>query len=538
MKDNRNYSAAVSEGFVDISSGFPGDSSGARYNQGSGNKNKKRVIIIVSIALAVAAALGVAGFCIFNGMSKEEKADENLPFTFTDKTVISGIDVTGKTLEQAKQTLEQNKNKLNKPIEISVNLDGTVKSLNQDNFTYTYNIDDVLRQAYKDALDPNKKIDKDEVRSYTVTSTVEDKSITDNVAAITKEIDVEPKDAYVSKFHPFEDSRFEYTDEINGRKLDGDDLAAKLKSSLTNGGNFCKIDADIEQLPAEVTADYLKNNLVELASYETYSTNTENGTTNMTVALNACNGSVINPGDDIWSFNSCTGDSNKAENGYKPAHVISEGKLIDGIGGGICQASSTIYNAALRADLEIEERYCHQWASAYVPTGLDATIDYPNLDLKLSNRYNTQVFLECRVVDNTLHAAFWGVKHGNYDEIKTHNEISDTGKSSYTVRAWRVYLMDGSEVQREELFKSTYDMDYGVVFIDADYDSGVVYRETTASSDDSEDTDDDDDEDSQSSEYDDDSGSENPDQSSQSSVPESSQEDPPTESSAEETQGE
>lgn len=491
MKRNKEKYPTGSDGLVDISSGVPKGGSSNRYKKDSAGK-KKKVIIIVSIAVAVTAALGVAGFCLFNSLNSKPELEEEKPFTFTDQTVISGVDVTGMTLEQAKQALQKDVKKLNKPIEISINLDGQTKKLTQDNFTYTYNIPQVVQQAYNDAMNPEKKVSKDEVRKYTVTSTVQEKSIDTNVEAIEKEIDEAPKDACVTKFHPFSENRFEFAEASDGREIDSKDLKAKLKSAFTNGGNFCKIDAVITALPAEVTKDFLENNIVKLSSYETTSYNTANGTNNMKVALEACNGSIIEPGDYVWSFNECTGDSNKEDNGYKAAHVISEGKIIDGIGGGICQASSTIYNAAIRANLNFEERYCHQWASDYVPTGLDATIDYPNLDLKISNPENTQVFLECEVDGNTLRASFWGVKYGSYDEIKTHNEISDTGSSSYSVRAWRVYLKDGKEIDREELHKSTYDMDYGVVFRSADYDSGATYGEKTESSDNSDDSDDDD----------------------------------------------
>ena len=73
-------------------------------------------------------------------------------------------------------------------------------------------------------------------------------------------------------------------------------------------------------------------------------------------------------------------------------------------------------------------------------------------------------------MDNTLYATFWGVKDGSWDEIHTVNEISDTGSSSYSVRAWRVYVKDGKEVDREELPESTYDLDSGMIFIEADND--------------------------------------------------------------------
>ena len=537
MKTNKGKFTQGNNGFVDISSGVPAGAGGSRYSKDPGKKKTKLVIIIVSISVVVAAALGVAGFCLFNNINETNEVEETKPFTFTEQTVISGIDVTGMTLDQAKQALKQDTKKLNKPIEISIDLAGKQKKLTQDNFTYTYNIDQVVQQAYNDAIDPEKKVSKDEVRSYTVTSTVEQKSIDNNVAAIEKEIDVKPVDAYVSKFHPFSENRFEYVAQEDGREINSKDLKTKLQNAFKNGGNFCKIETEITNLPAEVTTDYLKNNIVKLASYETTSTNTANGTNNMKVALEACNGSIIDP-DDVWSFNDCTGDSNQEENGYKSAHVISEGKLIDGIGGGICQASSTIYNAAIRANLDFEERYCHQWASVYVPTGLDATIDYPNLDLKIYNQNKTQVFLESEVDGSTLHVSFWGVKYGDYDEIETHNEVSDRGSSSYTVRAWRVYIKGGKEIDREELMKSTYDMDYGVMFISADYDSGSTYGESSGSDSDSGDGGNDsggggDNEDSGSSEVSQDEGSESSAQSAQSSDSGSAQ----SEQSSESAQG-
>lgn len=490
MKVSKEKFTPGNDGYVDISSGVPTGTNGNRFSGDPGKKKTKMIIIIVSIAVAVTAALGVAGFCLYKNLNAAKEEEEAAkPFTFTDQTVISGVDVTGMTLDQAKQTLKKDTKKLTKPIEITIDLAGTPKKLTQNNFTYTYNIDKVVQQAYNDAINPEKKVNKDEVRSYTVTSTVEQKSIDSNVAAIEKEIDAAPVNAKVTKFHPFSENRFEYADQVNGQEIDSKDLKTKLQNAFKNGGDFCKIETVITELPAEITTDYLKDNIVKLATYETTSTNTANGTHNMSVALDACNGSIIGP-DEVWSFNECTGDSNQEENGYKSAHVISEGKLVDGIGGGICQASSTIYNAAIRANLDFEERYCHQWASVYVPTGLDATIDYPNLDLKIYNQNKTQVFLESEVDGSTLHVAFWGVKYGDYDEIKTHNEITDRGSSSYTVKAWRIYLKDGKEIDREELKKSTYDMDYGVMFIDADYDTGAKYSKESDSDDDSDDGDD------------------------------------------------
>ena len=99
MKSNKEKYPTGSDGLVDISSGVPGGDSSKRYKKDGAGK-KKKVIIIVSIAVAVTAALGVAGFCLFNSLNNKPEAEEDKPFTFTDQTVISGVDVTGMTLDQ------------------------------------------------------------------------------------------------------------------------------------------------------------------------------------------------------------------------------------------------------------------------------------------------------------------------------------------------------------------------------------------------------------------------------------------------------
>ena len=473
---SNDYVVLGNDGLMDISSGTPIAAEGYSDGFGAGgpsnpNGGKKKIVIISAVAAAVVVVLGAAGVLLFQNLNKEsEAAKQSEEFMFAENTVVSGVDISNRTVELAKKLLERNEDKFVTPITFDIDVNGKNFQLKEADFTYTYNIDDVLAQIKSDTEKNQLATDENGKTTYTITATVVDDSITKNVSKLCEENDSEPKNAYVTDFKPYSENRFSFEEAVNGIKVDAKDLSTKIKDGFSKGNSVSKIAAVTETLKADMDAETLESKLVKLSTYETYSTNTENGTSNMKVALSACNGSVIKPGEN-WSFNSCTGDSNLESNGYKSAHVISEGKIIDGIGGGICQASSTIYNAAVRANLEIEERHNHQWASSYVPTGLDATIDYPNLDLVLSNPTKYQMFLECRVEGSTLYASFWGVKSDKWDDIHTRNEVTDQGSKSYTVRAWRIYLKDGKEVDSEELFKSTYDLDYGVVFIAADNDT-------------------------------------------------------------------
>ena len=462
---------------VDISS-VKKPSGGARYaassngkHQGSDGDKKKKIIIIASIAVAAVAALGVVGFGVFNAIQSQNKpVESDVPkeFTFAANTKVSGIDISSKNMKEAKALLENSKKSFITPLKLSVEVADATVELTQDNFEYTFNIDQVLQQIKADA-----ESESGSKKDYTVTATVTDDSVKKQANAICEEYNADAVNAYVTKFHPYADNRFEYAEAVDGRKVDGEDLLAQMKGSFTGGQNYTTIKAKTEATKAEVSVDFLKKNIKKLSTYETYSNNTENGTSNMKVSLEACNGSIIDPGEQ-WSFNECTGDSNLESNGYKSANVISEGKVIQGIGGGICQSSSTIYNAAIRSNMKIVERYNHQWASYYVPTGLDATIDYPNLDLVLENTSGYQMFLECKLVDYTLYATFWGYQSPDYDEITVANQLGDTGGSTYSVSAWRIYYKGGKKVGEEDLPGSTYDSDQGVSFYSAEGDPGVV----------------------------------------------------------------
>ncbi len=438
---------------------------------------KKTAIIISSIAAAVIVALGITGFCLHqNGILFADNSGKG--FRFSEGTTVSGISIAGKTVEEAKELLEASTASIVSPFTLEIDINGKSSYLNENDFEYTYDIDSVLSTIVRDetqAASEKKSVfgkSDSKEKTYEVAVTVNPESIRANAKKLEDETNLKPKNAYINKFHPYAENRFEYVESTEGKKLNTDRLIEKMSVALETKNYSDKIVAEVEAVKPERDIENLKKNIVKLSTYETVSYNTENGTSNMRVALEACNGSIINP-YNTWSFNECTGDSNLESNGYKPAHVISNGKLIDGIGGGICQASSTIYNAAIRANMKIEERYNHKWASAYVPTGLDATIDYPRLDLKLSNPTDYQMFLECKMIDTTLTVTIWGYKSPDYDVITTHNLMGAKSSNAYSVKAWRIYYKDGKEIDRESLGTSTYDADQGYIFYSADNDSGA-----------------------------------------------------------------
>jgi len=163
-----------------------------------------------------------------------------------------------------------------------------------------------------------------------------------------------------------------------------------------------------------------QNILKELAINEeigTYSTSIENKEENtiynIKLASGVINGIVIKP-QDIFSFNKYVGPAEKAD-GYKESTIIANGVFANGYGGGICQVSSTLYNAVLLANLPIVERYNHSVygeATKYVPLGQDAAIFYKFKDLKFKNNLDHMIVIFSKVFRDTLQVSIFGGNQG------------------------------------------------------------------------------------------------------------------------------
>lgn len=440
-------------------------------------RRHKRPVIITASAAAAAAVVCIALWALMaNGIisnpfvKPEPIVNEKGEFTYMSGVTVSGFDISGKTYEQAKELLEKNQSSFAAPFTLTVEANGKSFNFTQEDFTYTYNIEDVLNNARKYCEDVSQGAIKPTEPStdssgkaddmFEVTAILNEDSAKAAADKVAKETNIEMKNASVSKFNPFAKDRFEYADGSSGLETDTEELTDSIEAFIVSGKTDGTISAAVNDVEPEITKEMVKKNIVPLSCYTTTSVNTANGTANMGTALDACNGSVIEPGE-TWSFNECTGNSNLESNGYLPAGVIVNGKLETGIGGGLCQASTTIYNAALFANMEIAERHNHLWASAYVPSGFDATIDYPGLDLKLKNTTDYQMFIECTLEGTKLICNIYGYQDSSYDDIMLCSENYDITGSSYSTNAYRVWYKDGKEVDREELMGSHYSLSEG-----------------------------------------------------------------------------
>ncbi|MBQ3125483.1 MAG: VanW family protein, partial [Clostridia bacterium] len=225
------------------------------------------------------------------------------------------------------------------------------------------------------------------------------------VQRIAADIEIAPVDATVSTFD-VETKSFAFTDEVNGRTLDVAALRAAINAAIESGDYSATITPSVTPVPAAVTRAQLEQQNVLLASYTTETTKSSSRNTNIRLASEAFHGYVLAPGAE-FSINTITGPRTTAK-GYKNAGSIQNGILIEEPGGGVCQVSSTLFNAVVRAGMEITERWGHSWPSDYVPIGMDAAIDYPAKDFKFINTSDAPIYLVSHFEDRKLTVEVYG----------------------------------------------------------------------------------------------------------------------------------
>lgn len=196
-------------------------------------------------------------------------------------------------------------------------------------------------------------------------------------------------------------------------------------------------DLDLIITEPEVTMADLESQLYQdtLGTCSTNISGTENRVKNIALAAQIFNGTVLMPGEE-FSYNGVVG-SRQASRGFLPAPAYVSGQTVQEIGGGVCQGSSTIYLAALRANLEIVERYPHGYITRYVPDGMDATVYYGVKDFRFRNDTPFPIKIVGSVSGRTLTVNILGTKHNNITVEMTNQTVGSTGYNT-------VYKVDNS----------------------------------------------------------------------------------------------
>lgn len=214
--------------------------------------------------------------------------------------------------------------------------------------------------------------------------------VTRRLLTIAEELYIAPRNAV------YDDETDEIVESTPGRILDVAASRQAIRTALLSGAH--EVDLIVRSVPPELQTYQVRQlRRYEVARFTTPILSADSGRVkNITLALQKLNGQVIDPGE-TFSFNRVVGPRD-ADHGWAPAKEIYNGEFVLGYGGGICQVSSTLYNAVLLSGLAVVERFHHSRPLAYIRPGLDATVYWNALDFKFRNTSKGPIILTGRVL--------------------------------------------------------------------------------------------------------------------------------------------
>jgi len=373
---------------------------------------KKKIFIIIAILL-----LCVIGFLTYLYLDDQKYNNIIYPGVF-----INSIDVSYLSYDEAKTKISESIEKALKENYILIYGDKTWYLKTRD----VVNVS--AEEALNKALDIGKtnnfiknflvrqKVKKSPL-SLELAISLNEKGIMAFIEDLSQAIYTEPKNASLE----IVDDKVNIINENNGIKLDEISLKAEVLEKVWSDDKTIEIPV-IKIIP-EITKESLAamNIKTKVGEYSTkFNKALRERTENIKLAASILDGYILAP-DDIFSFNEVVGERT-GEKGFKEAPIFVNNRTVPGIGGGICQLSSTIYNVALLMDLEIIERSNHSLPVSYVPLGRDATVNYGTIDFKFKNTTKGHLLIKCKVEDDTLTVSFFG--HEKPDEaIELHSEV-------------------------------------------------------------------------------------------------------------------
>lgn len=257
-----------------------------------------------------------------------------------------------------------------------------------------------------------------------------------NIEKIYEEVHKEVQDAYYTK------DPFTIHPEVEGVDFNLEEAKTILqedKEEYVIQLTITKPKITTAQIGSEAFPDLL-------ATYTTrYDASDTNRTTNLRIACQKINEKVVLPGE-TFSYNKTLGERSTAT-GYKNAKVYENGQVVDGIGGGICQISSTLYNAVLMSNMEVTERSNHQFVTSYTPAGRDATVVYGQTDFKFKNTRTYAIKIKASISGGVATVSIYGIKEENEYTVTFSTKTIST--IPYTVK----YVDDASLASGTEKVK-------------------------------------------------------------------------------------
>lgn len=408
----------------------------APRSQGAGMRHKKNrnpkwasaLLVVCAMALIGVGYVGVTE--VNNYMDYQAKCRELEQDTFYDGITLEGESLSGLTMLDAIAKYQKQLSNVASATSITITARGKTYTLDSSSVQMSTNLQSTLSLAYStgrtgsfDERYAQLQQLKSEGLDFSLNRGWNEDTLRSKISQIAADVYVKGQDADVESFDP-DTGKFTFTSEVTGYELDSDDLYAQITQAVANGNVNANIEAKIIEVAPEHTVEYMKEHFGRISYAQTKTTSNSDRNRNIKLATAEFNGMRVEPGETL-SFNKTTGERTEAK-GYRPAGAYSGGFLVQEPGGGVCQVSTTLYNAVVKADLEVLERSPHSRVSDYVPIGLDAAVNWPSQDFKFKNTSDYPIFIVAEFADQKLTFKIYGKQLDDGVYIKLESEKTET----------------------------------------------------------------------------------------------------------------
>ena len=402
---------------------------------------KKKIII----AIAVIVILAAGGFFYMNHKVNSAVKDGKI----LNGVTCDGMSVGGMTKAEAKKLIESHMKEIHKE-NITLYVDEEKTDVKIESLGAMADADKTVEEAY--ALDKAK--------------------FKKNVKKATKKIITEPRNASVKH----KNGKFVVVKEKTGYTLNMDETFANFKKSVESGKSKAKLD--VVKQKAKYTSKDMAQIKDVLGTYTTeYGGSPYGRKVNVANGASKINGSIVYPGETLSVYKTVSPFTK--ENGYALAGSYENGQTVQTYGGGICQVSTTLYNAVIRAELKIVERFPHSMTVHYVPRSADAAIAGTHKDMKFKNTFDTPIYIEGKANGSTITFTIYGKKKDPKRTVEflsettnikesTESTVEDAtlpagqkvvqsyGHTGYSARLWKIVKVNGKQVSKKVFNTSTY----------------------------------------------------------------------------------
>ncbi len=363
---------------------------GRRRRQGP-DAAKILLILIGIIILILCVAVGVRSCSKTDGTETSAEETSSEPETELEAEItVNGVSVHGMTKTAAVEKVLES-------------MDWQMKVVCGEK---EQALENLLKESVEKVVDEAFK--KGESADYEIPTDGLEEAAAAQAASLAGAWNVKAKNGSISAFDAAS-GKFTFAEGENGKAVNEEKLKNDIVARTAAGEYDAVITAEVEETAPEITAAQARENFQKLGTYTTTTTANKDRNENVRLAAAALNGKIIQPGEE-FSFNLTTGNRT-TDKGYRPAGAYVNGVLVEEPGGGVCQVSSTLYNAVVFSGLKTTERHAHSYEPSYVTPGEDAMVSYDGHsgpDMKFVNNSKTAVGIKTSFSDRKLTISIYG----------------------------------------------------------------------------------------------------------------------------------